>query len=167
MVAPKEPDIFFSIPLAHGAPLPAHALELGWEAPPSCPCGTPPRPCARAWMGGFPFIKPCMFHQTMRQIGKTRCYTNVGCCEVKILQLELFPGSTAAPILSGVNTGGYIVCSFVHLSFSLSHALAWPLGLGIRTLMLWRGPSSGAYGLPRFCVAPRVGDADSCAFAWF
>ena len=44
------------------------------------------------------------------------------------------------------------------LSFFLSFLSLFPT--------LWRGPSSWGYGLPRFCVAPRVGDKDSHAFAW-
>ena len=49
-----------------------------------------------------------------------RRYTNVVCCEVKILHSELFPGSSAVPKLSGANAGGYIVRSFFRPSFSLS-----------------------------------------------
>ena len=40
-------------------------------------------------------------------------------CEVKILHSELFPGSSAVPMLSGVNAGGCTVRSlfpFFHLS---------------------------------------------------
>ena len=34
MVVPKAPENFSVIPLTHVAPLPAQALERGWEAPP-------------------------------------------------------------------------------------------------------------------------------------
>ena len=55
------------------------------------------------------------------QISKTRRYTNVVCCEVKILHSELFHGSSAVPKLSGANTGGYIVRPLFRRSFSVSH----------------------------------------------
>ena len=45
---------------------------------------------------GFPIIKrPCFEHQ----IRKTRHYTNVVGCSVKILYSELFPGSSAVLVL--------------------------------------------------------------------
>ena len=47
-----------------------------------------------------------------RQISKTRCYTNVVDCEVKIVHSKLFPGSSAVLKLSRANAGGYIVLSF-------------------------------------------------------
>ena len=50
-----------------------------------------------------------------------RRYTDVICCEVKILHSELFPGSNAGPKLLGANATAYIVRSFFRLSFSLSH----------------------------------------------
>ena len=46
-----------------------------------------------------------------RQMSKTRRYTNVVCCGVKIPHLELFPGSSAVPKLLGANAGGYMVRS--------------------------------------------------------
>ena len=107
------------------------------------------------------------FHQTIsafeRQISKTGRYTNVVCCEVKILHLEENPGPSATPnFFRGERR--YCVLSFFLVS--LSHALAWPLELGIWTPTLWRGPSSWGYGLPRFGVAPQVGDTDSHALVW-
>ena len=42
-----------------------------------------------------------------------------------------------------------------------SHALAWPLELGLRIPTLCRGPSSWGQGLTRFSVARRVGVKDS------
>ena len=45
-----------------------------------------------------------------------------------------------------------------------SHALAYPLYLGMRTPMLWRGILRGAYGVPRFLGALGVGDMDSHTF---
>ena len=47
-----------------------------------------------------------------------------------------------------------------------SHALVWPLELGIQTPTLWCGPSSWGYRLPHFGVAPQVGDTDSHALVW-
>ena len=44
------------------------------------------------------------------------------------------------------------MCSFFPLLVFLSHALVCP--------------SSWGYGLPRFGVAPRIGDTDSHALAW-
>ena len=37
---------------------------------------------------------------------------------------------------------------------------------GIQTPTLCSGPASGGYGLPRFGMAPRVGDIDSHALVW-
>ena len=48
-----------------------------------------------------------------------------------------------------------------------SHAFAWPLELGIWTPMLQCCLSSWGYGLPRFGVAPRVGDTDSLGLPTF
>ena len=104
------PPNFFCIPFAHVAHIPDHALDRGWEA-------------------SLSSNHACL----ERQISKTRRFTNVVCCKMKIVRLELFPGSSAIPKFLGANTGGYIVRSFFRLSFSVSHALAWPLELEIQT----------------------------------
>ena len=83
-------------PLAHVVPLPTHALERGWEA-------------------SLSLIHPCF----ERQISKMRRCTNVVCCEVKILHLELFPGSSAVSKLSG-GERRWLHSAFFLSSFSLS-----------------------------------------------
>ena len=47
-----------------------------------------------------------------------------------------------------------------------SHALVWPLELGIWTSMLWCGLSSSGYGLLDFTLVPQVGDMDLHASVW-
>ena len=47
-----------------------------------------------------------------------------------------------------------------------SHALVWPLELGIWTPILWCGPFSWGYGLPRFGVASWVKDVVLDALVW-
>ena len=92
---------------------------------------------------GFPFASFSSSHPCFeRHTCKTGRHTTVVGCEVKILHSELFPGSSAVLVLSGVNTGGYTVLSFFPFFFFTpphSHALAWPLELGIRTPTFWCG----------------------------
>ena len=85
------------------------------------------------------------------------CFGHPPCCqsgklwlEVKILHSELFPSSSAVPKLLGAMpvVTRCILCFSFFLSFP----------------RFWRGPLSWGYGLPRFGVAPRVGDVDSHAF---
>ena len=47
-----------------------------------------------------------------------------------------------------------------------SHALVWPLELGMWTPRLQCGPSNWGYGLPHFGVACRVEDMDTHGSVW-
>ena len=48
-----------------------------------------------------------------------------------------------------------------------SHALVWPLELGIQTLTLQCGPWSWGYRLLCFCVATSFRDIDLHDLVWF
>ena len=55
------------------------------------------------------------------EITKTGCYTNIVCCEVKIMDWEQNPGSNAAPSSFRGECGPAFFLSFFLVS--LSHAL--------------------------------------------
>ena len=60
------------------------------------------------------------------EISKTGRYTNVGCCEVKILHSEQNPGPSAA--------ANAVLRSFLLSCFSFPRFVEWPLELGLGTL---------------------------------
>ena len=87
---------------------------------------------------GAPFFWCMLLHQTIsafeHHINKKGHYTNVVCCEMKILHSEQHPSLSVVPN-SFRGEHWYCILSFAFLSL-------FPT--------LWRGPLSWGYGLPRF-----------------